>query len=763
MQHDVHKIYYRCLIAVIGVLILGLVYLRLKDEDVYGKSVTEPGYVTDQTAPNGDQILAEGCDVTYLYPGSYRLAIRAEVSGSDLYYQVCDKWSNRVLAEASYVEGESVHVVSFTTEEMCPNVVVRSLRSDAAEGSDDLTIEEYILESEGAVCTDALWSVGLMALVALLLYLGYRRYVCKGRPAFLAMTAASALVSMPFFTSNLQAGHDIYFHLTRIANIGMAMSGGYWPERLNTLTGGDSIIPIMYPEVLLTGAGFMVYAGATVTLAFKVLCACITFATACVAYYAVRQVVDEQPALLFAFLWLINPFRMNEIMVRAAMGEALAIIFLPLVAVGMWQMLHGSCRQGGVDLVLGYTGLMASHMLTLVIVAVFCALFVVGEFLLHPRRFLCEIRRIGWLILAAVATVLVNVYYLVPFLTYYQWDLYLSNGANSSWELQPGTTPLWQIFMNVVGYGDNLTTTDLQGEMAFSIGFALLAGICVWLVYWLHQRRIMEAMDGVSDTRRLENAMVWRALLWSLCAIFMVSRYFPWDWLIRHLRIFARTLGSIQHAWRLLMIPACLLSFLLAVLIHRLAREQSLVWRSLSVGLLVLAVVSGVQTATNYYYTNDTVYTDHFENIISYNIDYATTNAQEHDAAFRKWFGDGSGPQVSDHADAVVIEDYHRDGVGYVFVVSNTGSGDATVMVPVFWYGLHRAYLTDGADETELPTAMDEEYQLTNISIPAGVSHASVYLVYEEPTSFAISYIVSGIIAIALGLGLIISYRRAMR
>lgn len=760
---NIHRLYRQGVIAFLVLVVLGLSLLRLKDQDYYAISDTEPGYVQDMTAQNGDRILAEGCERIYLYPGSYRLAIQTTAPVGNAYIQVYDKWGNHVLAEQSYDENETVQVLYFQTDDVYVDVAVRTLANDDSLAAEDLQIEKYFLESSDRVCTDTEWSIVLLVFLLVLLCLGYRRMMRNGQPAFLILTTASTITALPFYTVGLQVGHDLEFQITRIINIGLAMRWGYYPERLNILSGGDTIIPIMYPEAFLAGAGFMVSTGATVTLAYKVLCACITYATAYIAYYAARQILNTRPALLFALLWLTNPFRMNELLVRAALGEALALTFLPLIAIGMWQMFHESCRRGGMHLVLGYTGLLASHMLTTMVAAVFCAIYVVAMFVAHPRRFAHEIRRMRSLAVAAVITVLVNMYYLIPFLSYYSWNLHLSNGENLAHRVQQSTAPLWQLFMGEVGYGINLETSQLDGEMPLSIGVALLAGVVIWIGYTSWQRYLYKE-DAELQHVPANNA-VREALFIGLCGVFMSSCYFPWNALIRHSTLFAKVCGSVQFAWRYMMIPALLLSFLLAVLLCMLLQEQGIVYRLAATVLLVVSVTSAVGTATYYYAEDELLLTDHFDGIINYNFDYILDDVlQRHNSELHNWPLEGyDRPYVAGDVDDVAIEDYHQEGTGYRFTITNASDQDVSVTVPIFWYGLHRAYLVGETGEVSLECSMNEEYQFTDITIPAGINDTEIYLVYQEPGRYRLGNIISCVTIIVLLTGAIATHSRSNR
>lgn len=107
------------------------------------------------------------------------------------------------------------------------------------------------------------------------------------------------------------------------------------------------------------------------------------------------------------------PYRFTNIYARGALGETLALTFLPLIIAGFYHVLLGDKKKWP-WLVIGFTGVIESHVLSTatmgVIFAVCCLIFI--------RELFCDKR---WLELlkAAGLTVLLNLWFLVPFLFFY--------------------------------------------------------------------------------------------------------------------------------------------------------------------------------------------------------------------------------------------------------------------------------------------------------------------------------------------------------
>ena len=252
-------------------LILGLMYVRLRENDEYTASLTDAGYVDAASyaaeasgvnasviARDGTDyvIFAEGFEQIYLYSGTYEVSICAKGSDAEVaFYQVVDVSTNTILAEHDYTPGEEYHVVRFTTDVNCERVVIRSYISEAdADSGNAVTIYGCTITSDGAVCNDAGWITGLVLILAVLTGLGIHRWIERGKGAVMSLTALTVLASLPFMSEKLPYLHDMWFHIARIFSLGQAFTAGEVPQRLLQM-GGASIIPLMYPEILLYGAG----------------------------------------------------------------------------------------------------------------------------------------------------------------------------------------------------------------------------------------------------------------------------------------------------------------------------------------------------------------------------------------------------------------------------------------------------------------------------------------------------------------------------
>lgn len=704
------KRYHKILILLGMLLAAALIYLRLRPADTMTELYSgEAGYLegyeeeSDRTDQQGVQI-AEGLEKIFLPPGTFHLSIDATTDGDGAYYEIVDRATNRVYYRGEYVSGEHYHGGTFTTEEYLRDMVIRSYA-----GSGTLNIYGYEMVSDGANCTDARWSVVFLAAFVILFYAGVRR-ARRQHWNLLLLSVLATAVSLPHLIQYLPHGHDIEFHLIRLYGLAQSLQEGNLFWRIDGVTpGGGYITPIMYPWVMLLPGALLVLGGTTILFAWKMLLIFLNFLTVFLAFYAAKKDLGERGALLFAFLYTLNPYRLMDIYTRAAIGEAFAMAFLPLFLFALEGILRRRQRKDVLLFALALAGILSSHVISVMLCAVLCVLRFAGELLWNPREWKRILFAGGELAAGTILAVLAQLWFLVPFLSYAGNDFYIA--TNHSLE-ETGAT-LWQVFMNPVEFGYNIDGNVISGEMSLTIGVVLLLGL---LLYGL--LRIKGSLS--LPERRAGNVAAVLTVLAVVCA----SDLFPWDSIVAGSALLNKSLGNMQYAWRFLMFAAVCGSIVTAVVVNHCWAVQ----RWISGALLLICGLTAVTCATEYTKNpvkNDSKWTYDWLIYWDYNEDFVREDMHE----ISQWCVKGEGPKS---ADPVEIVSYQRDGINYEFQLVNDMQEDAVITVPIFYYGLYQAVYENGKDALRLETAMNPENQFTDVMVPAG-TEGIIRLEYQEP------------------------------
>lgn len=734
----------RVLAALLAAAVLALWFWGARAKDGYRCSSGEPGYTGDyqaaldagQTAGFEGRLAAEGFTVRALYPGTYTCKVQYEEAGAGSRFEVIDKENNAVLAEAALEPGAYSTEVTFTTTRHLPAIFVRCY----AGAGGTLRLVDYNLQSVGPVFTDAWWLLALVLLFGAGAWLCWRRSR-RGDARPLQLFAAAALTALPFMTDHMPFAHDMDFHLSRIYGLGLALLDGQFPVRVNLdfWGGAGYLTPALYPELFLYPAGVMCAAGASVLLAYKVLCVAISFATAFVAYYSMRQLLGEKAGLLFAVLYLANPYRLNEFFIRGALGEGLAMIFMPLAAVGIWQLMQGDCRKGFWNALLGITGVLQSHVISVFLVGVFGAVYAAAVLLLDGRRFFANRRRPLTLVGAAAATVLLNLWFVLPFVHFSRWDLNLFHDPG---KLTTAWVYLPQAFIDSFSPGGELHTAATQGDMSLSVGIALLLGVLLFVC--------LLAQPNALTGRQRHAGLALLAL--GTLALWLSSNLFPWAQ-VSAMPVVGELFTKIQFAWRMLTVVCVCYTGVTALALEVLWTQK----RQAAVGVvLAAALASAMMAASGYLAVSDTELTDNasvWRHEVLVNGQYMLTGFDEETATAQRDRGVTA-------LTAGTVTGYRKQGMHIAFTFQG-GSPDQTAcfQLPLYAYtSLYRAVLEETGEQLPLTVS---EYQLLAVTVPAGVESGTVRVDYHEPMRFVLGNAVT--VVTAAGLAVLYLRRRRQR
>lgn len=93
-------------------------------------------------------------------------------------------------------------------------------------------------------------------------------------------------------------------------------------------------------------------------------------------YGFVKQVMGRQAGWVAAVAYMVIPYRLVDLYVRAALAESVAYAFVPLVLWGTWAALHQPRLANLLGLALAYAGLILTHPLTALLLTLILAFYV---------------------------------------------------------------------------------------------------------------------------------------------------------------------------------------------------------------------------------------------------------------------------------------------------------------------------------------------------------------------------------------------------
>jgi hypothetical protein len=474
----------------------------------------------------------------------------------------------------------------------------------------------------------------------------------------------------------------------------------------------------MYPDILLYPFGIMRVFAVSMLTAYRLCMICVNAATVIVAYLSFRLMCHNRAVVMTAvFVITFEPYRLYNILGRGSgAGNALASVFLPLILAGIYLILKGDKRWWVLSL--GLTGVIESHILTLVILVftlIVLGLTFAGE-LSKDRKYILLLKSAG---LAAV----MNLGFLVIFMKCYMTDwnsaaLEWSDFADTQYGIASALTGAWSLFQIVS---------------------------CIICIYF-----IIRAEDRKDVGYRLSVAMT----AVGGCLYIMTLKIFPWKTLSSALPAIDRFTTMLQVPQRLYAMSSVLFICAAVLLIDRHAGGDSLFWKkpaavtmsALMGAVLIYGIIMG---ADGYYSASnlmpDEVYGDHNSLALKdYIPSGATDDSWAKDAGF-----------VSDE-DAVESLKYMKNGthIDYTYVSHKDG---VYANMPLLYYEWYRA--KDEAGRELSVRKSDDARVIVDLS-GDGVQHEA-HIYFDMGAGYSMLYALS--LLISCGAIVIILHKKLYR
>lgn len=242
----------------------------------------------------------------------------------------------------------------------------------------------------------------------------------------------------------------------------------------------------------------------------------------CAVQFKQRRSIAVMVAVIYTFALC----RTSNIYYRMAVGESIAMTFLPLVVLGIVQIFYQSKPRWKV-LTVGMTLLVYTHAISLVMAAVMVFIFFVMAVI---RRTLTKERFLA-LVKATVMTIFLSLGYFIPMFQ-----------VMSTTKIAPPM--VYQLMESAIKIPDLLTQSLANNVGAYDtlgIVYLVMIGFLIW------GYRYLDRMN--------RDFMIVGSLF-----LFISTTLFPWD-------IFQSTLTIIQFPWRFLVLAMILLTFSFGYLI----------------------------------------------------------------------------------------------------------------------------------------------------------------------------------------------------
>lgn len=328
-------------------------------------------------------------------------------------------------------------------------------------------------------------------------------------------------------------GDDLWFHCARINGVAEAIKGGQFPIKYYNSwgNGGGCFSPIFYGDFFLILPALFVLMGVPLGVSYYFFVYMLFFGLWLAMFFLAKKYLKHNIfSLICATVFSLSQYVFVDIFKRAAIGEVLGFIFLIVMLIGIFNMLHENYSKPWI-LSIAFVGLLFSHMTMLFVSAVILVIVVLfnSKTLLKSKKF--------WLnsLFAIGLFLIVGLYSLASFLEMYFADVYQ---VSNPWTVPSQNS---QDLLEILG----ITTV-------YSMGIFSVLSFVLRLF-------IKKTDKNASDMKIVD-----KFLLVSAIVVLLVSKIFPWQ-------LFDKLLAFLQFPWRLYTISSILLCLALAIELKHIA------------------------------------------------------------------------------------------------------------------------------------------------------------------------------------------------
>lgn len=553
-----------------------------------------------------------------------------------------------------------------------------------------------------------------------------RRYLRENRILILVSLLVGALFCYPYLMRNfLGIEQDTFFHLSRIEGLSRSFShGDFLPQIYPYKNNGYGYAsPSFYCDLLLSIPALLYLAGLSLSFCYKFTVLSITFFTCFSCARMIQRITKNQAAaIIVSIAYVFCNYRISDVYVRGALGEVMAMIFLPVLLSGLYEILEARHSEQWPLLCIGLSGLVLSHNLTFLMGVVLMILFCL--------RYWKQIGREQWNVLlkASAFAFLLTAWFTLPMLEQLNsQEFYVGYYASSS-DLAANAMPLRQYLQNFINFG--------QG------GYALPAGQVMTLNPGIFLSIMPLLFLILPKATRKQHPFAYFSLILGLVFLVLPSDLFPWDSMT-----FLRVL---QFPWRLLTLATILLCIPAAAVLQELPLLQK---KAIRITLVILLLAEGTihlisAAERTFGITSSTTWQDVLDGAL---IDpYYSAFYVRVELAGADYLPVGS-PYFNQRSTALKAADgsdlseaITKDGTTSSFTVSKQDAGQE-IILPITWYKGYQVYEIVNGKKVKVDTAPSSERMVSFYA-----QHAGIYVCVYQPTLIRILSICTSAAAIAV-------------
>ena len=556
--------------------------------------------------------------------------------------------------------------------------------------------------------------------------------------------AVTVFSSLPMIYRYLIVGHDLTFHIARIAEIAEGIKAGNWLIKIqpDMINGYGYATPLFYPQLFLYIPALLYVVGFPLHTSYQIFIVLINFGTCLISYVSLVKICkNKNLAFLGSFLYVLAPYRLSELYVAGRLGEILSMIFFPLIIYGIYNIYSEEkilTFKKCIPLILGVSGVMQSHLVSILFVGIFAIMYA-----LFNLRKTFKPKRLCYLAVSVMVVIMLNAWFIVPFIDSMDMDI-MVNGDGILRFQGSGVYPIQMPALFYFGRGTNVPML-VSDEFCLSMGAALIIGITVWL--YAHYK-------SVNSEKRNESMFALGNItgIFAIMTIVFSLWIFPWDEINNISRTIAVWLAKVEFSWRFLSVGTAFAAFCTVSGLYYAKELNKRIYSYSIIAMAAFTIISAGffyadlafgSNAAQICYKNDV---DDFALGVTNDYQLADTDL---DMCKNK--------QIDVTSDVLTVTSYSSVGGKTEIGVMNAGTeAFEKVIIPVFYYPGYKAYDSDTGEQFYIEAGANKKIM---VNVPAGYN-GEITVRYVEKSVWRLAEIVSLLTLLALVITACINNRK---
>lgn len=392
---------------------------------------------------------------------------------------------------------------------------------------------------------------------------------------YLSIIIIGIILSIGLNQIQIKDTHDGSLHMLRLIGTKESLEIGQFPPLINQnyCNGAGYSMNLFYPPIVTYIPLLIKIFTPTYMMALKLFGAICIILSGITMYQFSYQVTKKRSIALFsAIFYLVAPYKLANVYKRFAIGEFTAMIFIPLVFLGLYNLFNQD-KKKHYYIAIGAIGLMLSHTVTTLYTVLFCIAYI-----LFNVKKLKDKEIIKKCIINAIFILLVTMLFWMPLLegSHYAKYAIMDNDimrTNGNWAAA-----------NVISFSQLFKDTVEKNGTTYVIGIpTVLIILCTIFV--------------INKVDNKYNEIYILAIIFGLISLFMVSKFFPW-------RMMPNLICKLQYPWRMLSFFIFFISFVCGInlnIILKMLLKKDIERLFIGFTFIVILITYSICRISNFY------------------------------------------------------------------------------------------------------------------------------------------------------------------